>query len=566
MDCHRLTSGNHLSGRICRYVLGFLAVLLAPTSLLGGTATIDYGLPQVTFINEQIRLGWQEYGLSPSIPATDGEWCRRVHLDLIGRIPSVTELKAFHNNRSSKKRLELVTTLLHDERYTEDYARNWTTIWKNLLIGRNGGNENNSLINRSGMQKYLRDCFARNKPYDRMVYELISAEGSNTPGAENFNGAVNFLTMKLEEDAAQATAQTAKLFLGLQVQCTQCHNHPFNNWKQAKFWEMNAFFRQTVALRRFQPGSRDIQSVELTNQDFAGESGRPLEAEIYYEMRNGLLKVAYPVFVDGSRVDPSGFVSDVNRREELAKLVVQSPYTQEAIVNRMWAHFLGYGFTNPIDDMRPDNVPSHPDLLSYLGDELRAHSFDLKQLIQWIALSEPYSLSSRTNRSNSTDDPLSGELPKFSHFYLRQMRAEELYESLLIATKAHKTRGGYEAQEKGKNAWLRQFTVAFGTDEGDETTTFNGSIKQILMLFNGDLMRRATSNKKGAFLHTIATSDLRNAKKIERLYLAGLARQPSRRETAAANQLLVARQGDTMAALQDVWWAILNSNEFILNH
>ena len=564
MDCNRLTPWRFSPG-FWAYLAVFV-FLLAPTATRGGTATADYGIPQVSFINEQIRLGWQEYDLSPSIPATEGEWCRRVYLDLIGRIPSVEELKAFQDNRSSKKRLELVTTLLHDDRYTEDYARNWTTIWTNVLIGRNGGNQNNSLINRSGMQKYLRDCFARNEPYDRMVDALISAEGSNTPGAENFNGAVNFLTMKLEENAAQATAQTARIFLGLQVQCTQCHNHPFNDWKQAKFWEMNAFFRQTVALRRFAPGSRDIQYVELKNQDFAGEGGHAQKAEIYYELRNGLLKVAYPVFVDGSVIDPSGFVSEVNRREELAKLVVQSPYMQEAIANRMWSHFLGYGFTNPIDDMRPDNAPSHPVLLTYLGNELRSHSFDLKQLIQWIVLSDPYSLSSRMNRSNSSDDPRLGESPKFSHFYLRQMRAEELYESLLIATQAHKTRGDYEAQERAKNAWLQQFTVAFGTDEGDETTTFNGSIPQVLMLFNGDLMRRATSSEKGGCGYTIAPSELRHAKKIERLYLAGLARRPTRRETAAANHLLVARQGDTMAALQDVWWAILNSNEFIFNH
>ena len=214
----------------------------------------------------------------------------------------------------------------------------------------------------------------------------------------------------------------------------------------------------------------------------------------------------------------------------------------------------------------PHNAPTHPDLLSYLAADFRDHSFDLKQLMQWIVLSHPYSLSSKMDRANLTDDPKLGEPPQFSHFYVRQMRAEELYESLLVATQAHKTRGGYEDQEKTKAAWLRQFTVAFGTDEGDETTTFNGSIPQALMLFNGELMRRATGNAQGGFLNTIATSKkLRNDKKIEYLFLAGLARRPTRQEIAAANYLLSAR-GDTTAALQDVWWALLNSNEFILNH
>ena len=333
-----------------------------PFSLAAGQPS-DFDVPQVAEINQQILAGWNEYSLKPSGPATDGEWCRRVHLDLIGRIPTFNELKSFLKNRSSKKKLELVNTLLHDDRYTEEYARNWTTIWTNLLIGRNGGNDNNSMISRAGMQEYLRDCFARNKPYDRMVFDLISAEGSNEPGSENFNGAVNFLVNKLDEKAAQATAQTSKIFLGFQVQCTQCHNHPFNDWKQAKFWEMNAFFRQTVALRRFQPGSRDLRLVELTNQDFGGEGGNPsIEAELYYELRNGLLKVAYPVFVDGREINRSGYVSEVNRRQELARLVTLSPYLEQVMVNRVWAHFLGYGFTKPVDDLGAPQCsdPSRP--------------------------------------------------------------------------------------------------------------------------------------------------------------------------------------------------------------
>jgi hypothetical protein len=329
---------------------------------------------------------------------------------------------------------------------------------------------------------------------------------------------------------------------------------------------MNAFFRQTVALRRFTPGTRDVSYVELNNQDFGGEGGNPIEAELYYELRNGLLKVAYPVFVNGSEIGKSGFISDVNRRGELAKMIVQSPYMQEAIVNRMWGHFLGYGFTKPVDDVGPHNPPTHPELLQYLGEELRSHSFDLKQLITWITLSEAYSLSSLLNSSNAVDDPQLGESPKFSHYYLRQMRAEELYESLLVATQAHKTKQDYEEEEKIKTEWLSQFTIAFGTDEGDEATTFNGTIPQALMMFNGDLIKNATSGTQGGFLHTVATSNLSAAKKIEYLYLAGLARKPSRREIAVANQLLLARQGDQTAALQDVWWAILNSNEFIINH
>jgi hypothetical protein len=526
----------------------------------------DYGIAQVRTINEHIRTQWKDWSITPSAPANDGEWCRRVYLDILGRVPSVAELTAFLKDDAEDKKAQLVETLLNDEKYTEEYARNWTTLWTNILIGRSGGTEDNTPISRPGMQKYLRDSFARNKPYDRMVRELVSATGVTTPGASEFNGAANFLVGKLEENATLATADTAKIFLGLQVQCTQCHNHPFNEWKQQKFWELNAFFRQTRALRERVPGSNDIASAQLANEDFGGESGDPDRAEIFFELRNGEMKVAYPVFVDGTEVAPSGFVQEVNRRDELAKLIVNSEYMPKAMVNRVWAHFLGYGFTKPVDDLGPHNAPSHPELLDYLGVQFRENSFNIKELMKWVALSEPYSLSSKISAGNKADDPTLGEQPKFSHFYLRQMSAEQLYESLLTATHAQETQASYEEQEKTKREWLSQFVIAFGNDEGLEATTFNGTIPQALMMMNGDLVKKATSGEQGSFLWKIANSNLSNVQKIEYLFQAGLARKPNNNELTIANKLLVARKGDPVAALQDMWWAVLNSNEFILNH
>ncbi len=530
------------------------------------SAAPDYGIPQVRTINEHIRTQWKDWSITPSAPANDGEWCRRVYLDILGRVPSVAELTAFLKDDAEDKKAQLVETLLNDDKYTEEYARNWTTLWTNILIGRSGGTEDNTPISRPGMQKYLRDSFARNKPYDRMVRELVSAIGVTTPGAPEFNGAANFLVGKLEENATLATADTAKIFLGLQVQCTQCHNHPFNEWKQQKFWELNAFFRQTRALRERVPGSNDIASAQLANEDFGGESGDPDRAEIFYELRNGEMKVAYPVFVDGTEVAPSGFVQEVNRRDELAKLIVNSEYMPKAMVNRVWAHFLGYGFTKPVDDLGPHNAPSHPELLDYLGVQFRENSFNIKELMKWVALSEPYSLSSKFSAGNKADDPTLGEQPKFSHFYLRQMSAEQLYESLLTATHAQETQASYEEQEKTKREWLSQFVIAFGNDEGLEATTFNGTIPQALMMMNGDLVKKATSGEQGSFLWKIANSNLSNVQKIEYLFQAGLARKPNNNELTIANKLLVARKGDPVAALQDMWWAVLNSNEFIMNH
>lgn len=543
-----------------------LVLLLNSCCWLRGVPAADPPIPeipQVKKINALIEQQWKAYLLTPAAVEEDGKWCRRVFLDLIGRIPSYDELTSFERDRDPRKREKLVALLLEDGRYTEEFANHWGTIWSNTLIGRSGGNARRSLVSREGMGKYLRDGFARNKPYNQMVFELVTASGTTKPGTEGFNGAVNFLVDKVnEEDGTLATSSTSRIFLGLQVQCTQCHNHPFNQWKQQKFWEFNAFFRQTRALRRYVSGTRDVDFAELVDQDFAGEGGRPATAEIFYEERNGLTKVAYPVFVDGTEIDKSGYVSDVNRRSELGKLILGSEYLDKMLVNRMWAHFLGYAFTKPMDDLGPHTIVSHPELLEYLGQEFRKSSYDLRAVMRWITLSRPYQLSSRMTSQNDSDDPSIGELPQFSHFYLRQMSAEQLYQSLVNL--GGNSEGSLEEQQAQRDRWLGQFTVAFGTDEGDEATTFNGSIPQALMLFNGDLVKRAASTERGSWLYKLASTSGSLSDKVTVLFEAGLARRPSSDEQKIAAQLLRARGGNSAEALQDLWWAVLNSNEFIL--
>lgn len=545
---------------VLRLHLLFGILLACGTSWAGNLSVTDK-------INFEIEKQWSENQISPSAEATSGEWLRRVYLDLLGRIPTVSELQDFQKqSRKPDARLKLVRKLLYDDAYTAEFARNWSTIWTNLLIGRNGGNENNSLINRDGMQKYLRDSFARNRPYNAMVRDLLTADGTNQPGLKDFNGAVNFLSMKLDEKAAQATADTSRIFLGKQVQCTQCHDHPFNEWKQNQFWELNAFFRQTVPLRRFEEGTDMVGHVHLTDQDFAGEGADPDEAEVYFELRDATLQAAYPKFIDGKEItNRSGRLEAVNRRQELAKFVIQSKELPTAIVNRMWGHFFNHGFTKPVDDMGPHNPPTHPDLLNYLAEQLQANSYDLKLLMEWITTSEPYALSSRMQKSNKIDDPSKGERPLFSHYYVRQMRAEELFDSLITATKAdrmeHKS-----SVDRTRRDWLRQFVIAFGNDEGTEGSTFDGSITQSLVLFNGNLTRQALSKRPNSVLYRLNAANAPFEKKVNQLFLASLARKATSKEQQAAKQLVRLRGGKTVEGLQDLWWAVLNSNEFILNH
>jgi hypothetical protein len=544
-----------------------LVAVGAVLTTAGKTVAADPVRPQVALINELIEQGWRDYEIRSAAPEVDDmTWARRVYLDVIGRVPTIDELKSFAAMKGNDKRAALVDMLLHDDRYTEEYAGHWATIWSNLLIGRSAGNDRRSMVSREGMQKYLRDSFAMNKPYNTMVYELVTATGTGKPGTDKFNGAANFLLDKVNEDnAVLATSSTSRIFLGQQVQCTQCHNHPFNQWKQQRFWEFNSFFRQTRSLRRFVDGTNDIAHGELIDQDFAGESNNPDEALIFYELRNGLTKVAYPVFTDGTEIPRSGYVEDVNRRQELGRLMMESEYLDKMAVNRMWSLFLGHGFTKPIDDLGPHNPASHPELLAKLAEEFRKSSYDLKELITWITASRPYQLSAVLGSSNEIDDPSMGEMPKFSRFYLRQMSAEQLYQSLVTATDASAS-GSYEEQERKRNEWLQQFVVAFGTDEGDEATTFNGSIPQALMLFNGALTKTATSDAEGGFIDRIAKSGRSPKERLTTLFVAGLARRPSSTEFRIAGDLLRARNGNEKEMLQDMWWAIINSNEFIMQH
>ncbi len=556
----------------------------------------------VAMIDTHLRAAWKENGLRPATRASEAEWCRRVYLDLIGRVPTVSELDVFLDQNSRTKRSKLVDSLLGSE-HRDAFADYWTAIWTNTLIGRTGGRQRRSLTSREGMADYLRKSILENKPYDRLASELLTANGSADPDQEGYNGAVNFLIEKMDEGGIQATAKTAEIFLGMAVQCTQCHNHPFNEYRQNQFWELNAFFRQVRTERRIDPDDEDMRVGKLIDRDFAGE-GRSLyrdrrseifleqrngklvdrdaqqisDAPIYYELRNGQVQVAYPVFIDGtaladeltdrdSEFGNSGYLKHVNRRQELVRLLVDAREFDRSLVNRLWAHFFGHGFTKPIHDMGPHNRASHPALLDELGLAFRSTGFDTQSLMRWIVLSEPYALSSRVSKGNRDDDPSLGTPPQFGRFYVRQMQAEQLYGSLLAATKADATFDDDAQRERMRERWLEQFSTAFGTDDGGEASTFNGSIPQTLMMMNGDLIRRAVSTDSGSFLDKIANNrDLSNREKIHYLYRAALARLPSKEETTVCNALLASRQGDVIGTLQDIWWAMLNSNEFILIH
>jgi hypothetical protein len=518
----------------------------------------------ISFVNAELARAWTENSVTPAAPATDAEWCRRLFVRVLGRIPDhEKELRPFVADRAKDKREKLVEKLLSDDLYVEEYARHWATIWSNVLVGRTGG-RGQSPASREGLEHYLRQSLARNKPYDKIVQDLLTATGSGKPGTDDYNGAANFLLASMNQDATLATARVSRIFLGHQLQCAQCHNHPTQDWSQQQFWALNSFFRQLHV-------EKSGDAVKLVNVDFGGQGRGSTEGEVFYETPTGLLKTAFPAFLDGTAPPPSGRLSDVDRRAELSKFVVASPQLPRALVNRLWAHFLGYGFTRPVDDMGPAAVgpvggASHPELLDRLAGEFAAHRYDLKSVIRWVALSDAFGRSSKLGSVASKDMPEAGEMALFSRYYTRQFGAEEAYNSLVQAARIRKTAANEADVEKARVDWLGQFNRPMGTDDADEESHFSGGIGQSLIMMNGDLMRHAASTQHAGLLSSVAASKLKFDEKVSHLFLSALSREPTRRESDAARAILANSGGNEQTTLEDIWWALLNSNEFILDH
>ncbi len=530
-----------------------------PREVVAATAVEPGSLATlVSYVDQQIKLGWEANEIQPSPVADDAEWVRRVYLDVVGHIPPAVAVEQFLSDKSPDKRTRLVDQLTDGM----GYVRNWTTVWTNLLIGRSDSRD----VNRRALQKYLRNSFAKNRPWNEMVYDFVSAEGNYED-----NGATNFLLAHLNNQAVPATAITARLFMGIQVQCTQCHPHPFNDRTQNQFWELNSFFQQTAKVRdrSIDPKSGAVigERTVLTSLDVGGPT--------YFETRRGVMRAAFPRF-EGVRVDAD---KETNRRAELARLMTSGdqPKIAQAMVNRMWAHFFGHAFTHSVDDMGPHNPPTHPQVLNRMADEFVKTGYDLKQLIRVICQTDAYQRTSRFNDSNGIDDPATGADPLFSRVYVKSMTAEQMYDSLIVATKADQAASvDWAKAEQKRQEWLQQFVIAFQTEENDEVTTFDGTIPQALMMMNSELVDTALRAERGTYLDQVVRERSSDTEKIKKLCLSALSRYPTSKEIAAVRKMLrdqVARrprgsnsQLAVVTGLQDVFWAYLNSNEFILIH
>jgi hypothetical protein len=283
---------------------------------------------------------------------------------------------------------------------------------------------------------------------------------------------------------------------------------------------------------------------------------------VLYEQRNGVVLASKPRFLDSKQ--KFNFANGGNRRQQLAQLITSHKDFPRAFVNRMWAHFFGKGFTNPVDDFGPENEPSCPELLDELAAEFTHYGYDPRRLIKWICNSDAYNLSCVANKSNEKTEVE----PLFSRMLLKAMSPEQLFESLIVATQAEM----FESKENRKalrQNWMRSLTSNFGDDEGNEVT-FNGTVVQALMMMNGDDINKAISSKEKGTVALAVVTKKTPLSVLDFLYKAALNRPPSGREAIKILDIRRAPVGyagrDALSFWQDVFWALLNSNEFILNH
>jgi hypothetical protein len=541
-------AGSNFEGRTVEVVYNAWEGGPAPQATPTSTPRIGNSNSEiVAFINRRIREGWQDYEVTASPQSDDSEWLRRAYLDIVGHIPTGEQAQAFLTSQDPNRREQLVETLLDDE----DYVRNWTTIWTNLLVGRSNPRE----VDRPALKKYLRESFAENRPWDDVVGEFISAQGNHQE-----NGATNFLLAHVNDQALPATATTARLFLGQQLQCLQCHDHPFNDWKQKKFWGFHGFFSQ--------------MEVDATRTDVALIDSGAIPEGVFFERRNGLMEATYPEF-NGRRFRPEDVDDDTRLREELAELMTTGETTDvaQAFVNRMWQHFFGAAFTPVVDDMGPHAVPSHPELLDGITRSFVRSGYDVKQLVRWITSSEAYQLSSQFSETNQIDDPAIGQMPLFSRAYVKSMTVEQAFDSVMVATRAGDALGSdWAAVDRERQRMQQQFVMQWETEDNDEANLFDGSVPQALMMMNSPLIQTALDSSKGTYIGRVVRSDRSEVEKIEAVAMAALSRRPSAGEIAAVRQL--ARSGERhpnlkrgfSTSLEDLFWAYLNSNEFILIH
>lgn len=503
------------------------------------------------------RLADGKHPIAPA--ADDAEFVRRAYLDLHGVIPTADEVLRFLNSNDAAKHAKLIDELLSRPGYGQHFARNWHNriVPRTILARRMVSPE---------FLSWMANRFNENHSWGRIVSEILLAEGdSEANPAANFYLANLSDDMSHQPDPSKLTAAVSRLFLGVRLECCQCHDHQFTDLKQTDFWGMAAFFTNVRVenLDRGGGGKRgtapsiregvDVKGVKAKPKD----SPPPIRNSATIEIPESRGKVVKAKFLGGDELAATG---KPQFRPALAAWVVspKNPAFARAAVNRMWATFFGNGLVEPVDDMRPDLRPTHPELLDLLTTGFIDSGFDLKHLIRCITNTHAYQRSS-TPPAGSENQP-----QFYSHMPARVMTADQLFDSLgrvlnqsvgeRIVNAGQKTKYG-DARER-----FRTFFHGGAADDNVPVPEYGHGIPQVLRIMNSPEM---TDSARA--LQKLAPARATTGQVIENLYLATLSRRPTRDEIDKVTRFLAA-QPDRNQGYADLMWVLLNSGEFLHNH
>lgn len=477
-------------------------------------------------------------------PADDAEFLRRVTLSIAGRIPRVSDVRSFVNDRSPGKRRRAVEALLDEA----GYVTNFTTMWRKVMLPEaNADFQARFLI--PGFEAWLREKLTEDTPYDEIVRELITTQldmGRNSRSIYQRAGSASplaFFQAKQIKPENLASA-TSRIFLGRRIECAQCHDHPFNSWKRDQFWSFAAFF---AGIERI--GNNGI---------FSRVREIPDRRELAIPDSEQVVQAAY---FDGS--EPR-WKFRTSARQTLAEWMTakKNPYFAQTAANRIWAHLFGIGIVDPVDDFDNNNPPSHPELLKVLAREFADHNFDIKYLIRAITASKTYQRTSRKT------DPSQSNLQLFARMPMQAMTPEQIVNSLNVAVGTYQPFQSGRAFSFGRNDTRTEFLELFSNDN-DAPTERTTTILQALAMMNGRLIGAATDVANSRTLAAVIEMPFADtADRVEMLYLATLSRKPTARESARFIKYVESGgpRKNPKAALGDVFWALLNSSEFLMNH
>lgn len=519
-------------------------------------------VPLRDVIDREIAGAWDKQQVTPSATSSDHEFLRRVYLDLIGVIPTYEEAVAFLDDSSADKRSRLIDNLLADARY----ARHQADLWDVSLFTRNPSSS--EAERRDGIQAWLQRQFAENVPYDRWVQTLLKAEGNSVDEGPP----LYFVQYRNRpEDATEAITQT---FLGVQMQCARCHDHPFEAWTQIDFYGLAAFLARLQVvnvgkekdLTKYAIGEKSTGDILFTGpakEQEAGKKGEPVKPK--YLLGDALAEPEMPKDfkepkMEDNKVPPR---PEFSRKDALAQWVTSrdNPFFARAIANRLWAQYFGRGLVHPVDNLSDANPPSHPQLLDALAKSLKDKQYDLKWFIRELVSSKTYQLSSETA------DPQAMPL-WFEHARVRALTAEELTDSWKAATWYGEVEKQQEKKESSRSRFHpieRDYILRFFGTPNNGAGDFQGGVQEQLFLNNSSL-GNLLSPQKGSLVEWLEKSkEIPNEVKVERIFLSVLSRRPSAEELERFRAFLEVESGK-MPRWSDAVWSLVSSSEFRFNH